>query len=48
LDSEVEQRTKGELWYTGSFNPPEHENDTIVRVQIYNKPFSERIEDHAK
>lgn len=47
LTEEADCRTKGELWFVGGFNPPVHERDTCVRVNVYNKTFSERIEDHA-
>jgi len=47
LKTDEEQRTRGELWHIDGFAPPEHERDTCVRVQTYDKPYSERIEDHA-
>lgn len=47
LATEVDQRTRGEMWYVGNFQPPEHEKDTCVRVSIHDKTFSERINEHA-
>jgi hypothetical protein len=47
LTTEEEQRTRGEFWHVGGFSPPEHDRDTCVRVQVHDKPFSERIKDHA-
>lgn len=47
LMTDEEQRTRGELWYVGGFSQPEHERDTCVRVQVHDKTFSERIEEHA-
>ena len=47
LLDEPSQRTRGELWHVGGFNPPEQNKDTCVRVQVYDKPFDERFKDHA-
>ena len=47
LTTDEEQRTKGEMWCVAGFQPPTHKKDTCIRVQIYDKPFSERIEEHA-
>lgn len=47
LETGKEQRTRGELWYVGGFAPPNNERDTCVRVHAYDKPFPERMEEHA-
>ena len=47
LSTEEQQRTLGEVWYVGKFAPPEHERDTCVRVNVYDKPFGERLQEHA-
>ena len=47
LNAEAERRCRGEMWHVGGFVAPEHECDTCIRVQVFDKPFSERIEDHA-
>lgn len=47
LITEEEQRTRGTSWCVGGFVPPEFDKDTCIRVQVYDKPYSERIEDHA-
>ncbi len=47
LLTEEDQRTKGEIWYTGNFNEPGHLTDTCIGVQVYDKPFGERIKEHA-
>lgn len=47
LDTEEKQRTLGEMWYTGGFHEPEHETNTCVRLNVYDKPFGERLEEHA-
>jgi len=47
LKTEVEMRTRGEMWHVGGFVSPAHERDTCIRVQVFDKPFAERIEDHA-
>jgi hypothetical protein len=48
LKTEQEQRTRGETWIVGgSLRPPEHPKDTCIRVQVYDKPFGERITEHA-
>jgi 7-keto-8-aminopelargonate synthetase-like enzyme len=47
LEDEASQRTRGQVWYVGSFAPPTHEKDTCIRVQVYDKPYSERIQEHA-
>ena len=47
LTTEVDQRTKGEMWFIGGFQSPEHDRDTCIRVSVYDEPFSKRIEDHA-
>jgi hypothetical protein len=47
LEDEVDQRTRGQVWHVGSFSPPTHEKDTCIRVQVYDKPYSERIQEHA-
>lgn len=39
LTTDVEQRTRGEVWFTGGFNTPEHERDTCVQVTVFDKPF---------
>jgi hypothetical protein len=47
LTTEEEQRTRGQMWYCGGFAAPEHERDTCIKVNVYEKPFSVRIEEHA-
>lgn len=48
LDTPEKQRTHGQMWYVGSFSPPEHEKDTCIRVNVYDKSYSDRIKDHSK
>lgn len=47
LKTEEEQRTRGEIWFAGGFQPPASQIDTIVRVQVYDKPFGERLKEHS-
>jgi len=47
LDTDQDRRGFGQMWYVGGFQPPEHEKDTCVRVNRYDKTYSERLEDHA-
>ena len=48
LHSNDEQKDRGEMFYCGKFNEPEHTLDTCIRVNVYDKNFNERIEEHAK
>jgi hypothetical protein len=48
LETEEEQRTRGSLWVLGGLKTPEHSKDTCVRVQVYNKPYSERLREHVE
>lgn len=47
LKTEEEQRTRGEIAYARILTPPQNEIDTCLRVAVYDKPFSERIKEHA-
>ena len=47
LNTNEQQRAYGEFWNVGGFQPPENEQGTCVRVNVYAKPFGERIKDHA-
>ena len=48
LATEEEQRTRGETWIVGgSLKPPVHEADTCMRVQVYEKPYGERLREHV-
>lgn len=47
LKTEEAQRVRGEAWIMGNLTPPPHETDTCVRVQVYDKSFSDRIRQHA-
>ncbi len=47
LTNEEQRRTRGELWCVGGFSPPKHDLDTMVRVHVYDKTFSDRIREHA-
>lgn len=47
LTTDEQARTRGELWFVGNFREPEHQKDTCIRITIYDKTFSERIEEHA-
>lgn len=47
LISEEDQRTRGQIWYKGQFTEPEHILDTCVELMIYDKPYSERIQEHS-
>ena len=49
LKTDQDQRTRGETWIVGgSLQPPAHEADTCIRVQVYDKPFGQRIIEHAE
>jgi len=41
------QRQRGELHYLNEFYQPDHDKDKCIRVTVYDKPFSERTEEHA-
>lgn len=45
--TEPDQRAKAEVWLVGDLTPPKHDTDTCIRIQVYDKPFSERIKEHA-
>lgn len=48
LKTEEAQRTRGETWIIGgNFTPPTNEIDSCIRVQVYDKTFSDRIREHA-
>ena len=47
LPTDEQQRAQGEMWFCGAFQEPEHISDTVIRVQTYDKPFNERIKEHA-
>jgi len=44
LESETEQRTRGDMWCQGSFAPPKIPKDICIRVTVYDKPASERFD----
>ena len=48
LKGEEDQRQRGETWYVGSFDPPEHAADTCIRIKIYDKPYGVRIQEHTR
>ena len=48
LEEEIDQRTKGEMWCVNSFTPPEYDKDTIIKVEVFDKPSNERLEEHVK
>jgi hypothetical protein len=49
LQTEDEQRKRGQTWIIGAgFQPPTHDTDTCIRVQVYDKPFSERVKEHVE
>jgi hypothetical protein len=47
LKTDAEQRTRGDVRIMGNIQPPSHEKDTCIRVHVYDKPFGERITEHA-
>ena len=47
LVSESDRLSRGQVWCVGGFAPPEKQLDTCIRVQAYDKPYSERIQEHA-
>ena len=47
LKTDQDQRSLGEVWYCRGFAPPEQDKETIVRVNIYDKPFGERLKEHS-
>jgi hypothetical protein len=47
LKTDEEQRDRIQIWVVGGFKPPNHEKDTCIRVQAYDKPYSVRIQEHA-
>ena len=47
LMTEEDQRQHAETWYVGRFEKPEHIQDTCIRIKVYDKPFSERVQQHA-
>ena len=48
LRAESEQRTKGEIWFVGNFSPPESPDDFILRVQVFDKTYSDRLKEHTQ
>ena len=48
LKTEPEQRMRGEMWYIGGFSEPEHARNTCVRLQVYDKPYGERLKEHVE
>ena len=47
LETDEQIRTHGDFRYVAGFHQPENEQETCVRVNVYDKPFGERIKDHA-
>lgn len=47
LKTEEHQRAMGEMWFEGGFKPPEHELNTCVKVNVFDKDFSTRTEEHC-
>ena len=47
LESELDQRQKGEIWYCGNFEPPKNTDEVCMRVKVYALPFQERLENHV-
>lgn len=48
LKTEQDRTSRGESWIYSNIQPPTHDTDTCIRVQVYDKPFGERIKEHAE
>jgi hypothetical protein len=42
-----QERSHAEMWLKGGFQEPEHDNDTILSVEVYSTPYSDRLKKHA-
>jgi hypothetical protein len=47
VKSDEDARMLGDMWYVGGFREPDHERDTCIRLIVYDKPYGERLEEHA-
>lgn len=48
LNTEQVARVLSEAWFVGGFKAPEIETQTIVRVMVYDKPYTERMKEHTE
>lgn len=48
LKTGEDQRVRGETWIMGNLTPPKYDSDTCIRVQVYDKSFSDRIKEHVE
>jgi hypothetical protein len=47
LDSEADQRSRGQAWVTGAgLTPPKCDTDTCIRINVYDKSFEQRSREH--
>lgn len=48
LHSDEEARALGELWYVGKFVEPSNIRDTVIKVEVFDKPYAERLRQHVE